>query len=66
VILSVNLSEEELAALQRKAASEGRTLEGVARAAILEYAAGWSRERDRLIDAIVSEDAKALRRLGGG
>lgn len=64
MILNVSLSDEELATLERVAAKEGRAPEQVARTAILEYASGWSRERDRLLDSIVNDDTKTLRRLG--
>jgi hypothetical protein len=64
MMLSIPLSEEELEALERVAAREGRTAEQVARTAILEHVSGWRRERERLVEAILSEDAAVLRRLG--
>ena len=64
MILNVSLSEEELATLERVATREGRAPEQVARTAILEYATGWARERDRMLDTILAEDTKALRRVG--
>ncbi len=62
--VTVNLSEEELQALRRTADKEGRTPEEAARIAVLEYTSGWRRERERLIEALLVEDAKVLRRLG--
>jgi hypothetical protein len=64
VSITVSLSEEEGQALRRTAEKEGRTPEEVARLAVLEYTSGWRRERERLLEAILSEDAKVLRRLG--
>ncbi|MCU1593809.1 MAG: hypothetical protein JWO12_1201 [Frankiales bacterium] len=64
MIVTVSLSDDEVAGLEAVAEREGRSLDVVARAAILEYVAGWARERDRLIDLVLTEDAKLLRRLG--
>jgi len=64
VSVTVSLSEEEVQALRRTAEKEGRTPEEVVRAAVREYTSGWRRERERLVDAILAEDVKMLRRLG--
>jgi predicted transcriptional regulator len=63
--VTIHLSAEEAEALQRTASTEGRSPEDVARRAVLEYTSGWRRERERLLDTILTEDAKLLRRLGG-
>ncbi len=62
--LHVSLSAEEHEALVRTAGREGRTIEEVARVAINDYTTGWRRERELLVDAVLAEDAKVLRRLG--
>lgn len=62
--VTVSLSEEEVQALRRTAEKEGRTPEEVVRAAVREYTSGWRREREHLVDAILADDVKMLRRLG--
>jgi hypothetical protein len=63
-MLSISLSQEEQLAVEAVAAREGRTLEQVVRTAVLEYTSGWRRERERLVERILAEDAAVLRRLG--
>lgn len=62
--VTITLSDDEVAGLEAIAEREGRSIEVVARVAVLEYVAGWARERDRLIESVLAEDVKLLRRLG--
>ena len=64
MIIALRLSEQEVQALQRTADKEGCSLEDVARTAVLEYTSGWHRERVRLLETILEQDAAVLRRLG--
>lgn len=61
--MNLRLSESETAALRRKAAEEGRSMQEVARVAIAQYV---SRRPERLaaaIERVRTEDAELLDRL---
>lgn len=64
--MTLRLSDEESAALRRRAEAEGRSMQEVARSAVREYIE--ARDRSTRIDQILDEQlpryADALRRLG--
>jgi hypothetical protein len=60
----IHISDEDLLALEKAGAQEQAGAEEVLHAAIEEYTSGWRRRRDHLLDVILSEDAKLLRKLG--
>ena len=64
--MTLRLSDEEAAALRRRAEREGRSMQEVARAALREYIDRTSRRE--LLDDVLDEElprfAEALRRLG--
>jgi hypothetical protein len=64
--MTLRLSEDEAAALRRRAEVEGRSMQEVARAAIREYVEQHSRAEllDRVLDAELPRYAEALDRLG--
>jgi hypothetical protein len=61
--MNLRLSEEETAALRRKADEEGRSMQEVARAAIREYTSDRRSRLATAIDRIRTEDAELLDRL---
>lgn len=64
--MTLRLNEEEMAALKRQAETEHRSMQEVARLAILERINGYSRADfiKENIDRIMERDAQALRLLG--
>ncbi|HEU0242167.1 MAG TPA: ribbon-helix-helix protein, CopG family [Micromonosporaceae bacterium] len=64
--MTLRLTEDETAALRRRAAIEKRSMQEVARAAIREYVEQHSRTEvlDRVLDEEIPRYAEALRRLG--
>ena len=65
--MTLRLSDSESEALRRRAAYESRSMQEVARQAVVEYIEGHS--RTELLDQVVAEElpryAEALERLGG-
>lgn len=61
--MNLRLSEEEMAALRRKAAEEGRSMQEVARAAIDAYVSARPARLRAAIELVRSEDAELLDRL---
>ena len=61
--MNLRLSEEETAALRRKADEEGRSMQEVARSAIREYTSDRRSRLATAIDRIRTEDAELLDRL---
>ncbi len=61
--MNLRLSDEEAAALRRKAEEEGRSMQEVARAAIREYTVGRRARLAAAIERIRTEDAELLDRL---
>lgn len=61
--MNLRLSDEEAAALRRKAAEEGRSMQEVARAAIAEYVSDRPKRLQSAIQRIRTEDAELLDRL---
>jgi plasmid stability protein len=61
--MNLRLNDEEAAALRRRAAEEGRSMQEVARAAIREYVSDRPQRLREAIDRIRSEDAELLDRL---
>ena len=64
VALTLRLTPDETEALRETARREQRSMEDVARSAIVEYTSRRRRVRDEHLAAIVAEDADLLRRLG--
>ncbi|MGD0925265.1 MAG: DUF6290 family protein [Streptosporangiaceae bacterium] len=64
--MTLRLSDEEAEALRQRARQEERSMQDVARQAILEYVEQHSREDllDRVLDEEIPRYAEALRRLG--
>jgi Ribbon-helix-helix protein, copG family. len=62
--MTLRLTVEEAAALRETARREGRSMQDVARTAIVQYAAQRSRRRDDHLASIVAQDAVLLKRLG--
>jgi predicted transcriptional regulator len=64
--MTLRLSDAEAEALRRRARLEERSMQDVARQAILEYVEQHSREDllDRILDEEIPRYAEALRRLG--
>jgi predicted transcriptional regulator len=64
--MTLRLSDEEAEALRQRARLEERSMQDVARQAILEYVEQHSREDllDRILDEEIPRYAEALRRLG--
>lgn len=60
----VRLADDDIAALEKAAALEQRSIEEVLHSAVQEYTSGWRRHRDQLVDEILHEDAAMLRKLG--
>lgn len=61
--MNLRLSDEEAAALRRKAEEEGRSMQDVARAAIREYTTDRRRRLAAAVERIRTEDAELLDRL---
>ena len=64
--MTLRLTEDEAAALKRRAEHEGRSMQDVARQAIRDYVEGESRRDliDRVLDSELPRYAEALERLG--
>jgi plasmid stability protein len=62
--MNLRLTEDETEALRRKAAEEGRSMQEVARSAIVEYVSGRPERVRAAIDRVRTEDAELLDRLG--
>lgn len=63
VAMNLRLSDDEAAALRRKAAEEGRSMQEVARTAIAEYVSDRPARLRSAIERIRTEDAELLDRL---
>jgi len=63
VAMNLRLSDDEAAALRRKAAEEGRSMQDVARAAIRQYTSDRPTRLAEAIERIRHEDAELLLRL---
>lgn len=61
--MNLRLSDEDTAALRRKAAEEGRSMQEVARTAIRAYTADRSTRLAAAIERVRTEDAELLDRL---
>jgi hypothetical protein len=61
--MNLRLSDSEAAALRRKAAEEGRSMQEVARSAIAEYVSDRPERLRAAIERVRSEDAELLDRL---
>lgn len=63
--MTLRLTEDETAALRRRAEREGRSMQEVARAAVRQYIETRSRTEllDELFDRAAAEDAELLDRL---
>jgi len=61
--MNLRLSEEQTAALRRKAEEEGRSMQEVARTAISDYTTDRRTRLATAIDRIRTEDADLLDRL---
>jgi predicted transcriptional regulator len=62
--MTLRLTPEETEALRDAARREHRSMQAVAREAIVAYVSSRIRRRDEHIARIVAEDAELLRRLG--
>jgi predicted transcriptional regulator len=61
--MNLRLSDDEAAALRRKAEQEGRSMQEVAREAIRQYTRDRTARLATAIDRIRTEDAELLHRL---
>lgn len=61
--MNLRLNDEEAAALRRKAAEEGRSMQEIARAAIAQYVSERPQRLRAAIERVRTEDAELLRRL---
>jgi hypothetical protein len=61
--MNLRLTDDEAAALRRKADEEGRSMQEVARTAIREYVSDRKTRLTDAIDRIRTEDAELLDRL---
>jgi hypothetical protein len=61
--MNLRLSEDEAAALRRKATEEGRSMQEVARTAIAQYVSDRPERLRSAIERIRTEDAELLDRL---
>lgn len=61
--MNLRLSDEDTAALRRKANDEGRSMQEVARAAIREYTTDRAARLAAAVERIRTEDAELLDRL---
>jgi hypothetical protein len=64
--MTLRLTEEEIEALRRQAAAEGRSMQDVARQAVRDYVERHTRAEllDQVLDSELPRYAEALRRLG--
>lgn len=62
--MNLRLSDDQTDALRRRAESEGRSMQEVAKAAIDEYVNDRPRRLRAAIDRVRVEDAELLERLG--
>ena len=62
--MNLRLTDDETEALRRRAASEGRSMQDIARQAIAEYVADRPSRLSAAIDRVRTEDAELLDRLG--
>ena len=62
--MTLRLTPDETEALREAARREHRSMQAIARTAIVEYVSRRERLRDEHLTAIVAEDAVLLRRLG--
>ena len=62
--MNLRLTDDETAALRRKAEVEGRSMQAVAREAIRQYTSDRTARLAAAIDRIRTEDAGLLDRLG--
>ncbi|MCW2843465.1 MAG: Ribbon-helix-helix protein copG family [Nocardioides sp.] len=62
--MNLRLTDDESAALRETAEREGRSMQEVARAAIVSYTSSRTRRRDDLLRDILAERADVLDRLG--
>jgi hypothetical protein len=63
VAMNLRLSDSETEALRRKAAEEGRSMQEVAKSAIVEYVSDRSERLRAAIERVRTEDAELLDRL---
>lgn len=61
--MNLRLSEAETEALRTKAAEEGRSMQEVARSAIVQYVSDRPRRLRAAIEKVATEDAELLKRL---
>ena len=61
--MNLRLTEEETAALRRKADEEGRSMQEVARTAIAQYTSDRRRRLHEAIERVRNEDVELLDRL---
>ena len=61
--MNLRLTDEEAAALRRKAEQEGRSMQEVARTAIQQYTSERPARLRAIIERIRTEDAELLHRL---
>ena len=61
--MNLRLTEDETAALRRKAEEEGRSMQEVARTAIAQYTSDRRTRLHAAIERVRSEDAELLDRL---
>jgi predicted transcriptional regulator len=61
--MNLRLSDDEAAALRRKAAEQGRSMQEVARSAIAEYVSDRPARLQRAIQRVRTEDPELLDRL---
>jgi predicted transcriptional regulator len=62
--MTLRLTDEETAALRARAEAEGRSMQDVARQAVVEYATQRPARLRAAIERIRTEDAELLERLG--
>jgi hypothetical protein len=62
--MNLRLTDAESEALRRKAQQEGRSMQDVARTAIVHYTSDRPGRLQAAITAVVTEDAELLDRLG--
>ena len=63
---TLRLTDEEAEALRATATAEHRSMNEVARTAIVDYTSGRVRRRDEHLERIMVEDAALLDRLAAG
>jgi predicted transcriptional regulator len=61
--MNLRLNDDETAALRRKAAEQGRSMQEVARSAIAEYVSDRPARLSAAIERVRTEDAELLDRL---